>query len=123
VKKKHHIVRRCLLLQYNIFYSDVTIEHRSEYAENTKKELIKWYLNGCKNLKISDEMSAIYIQYNEIKSTLDDVDTDTYYYGCRSDYFINVRDLPCELYNLYLDLKKSNRLSDPDRVKHIMSRY
>ncbi len=114
-------MRRCLLLQYNIFYSDVTIEHRSEYAENTKKELIKWYLNGCKNLKISDEMSAIYIQYNEIKSKLDD--PYTYYYGCGSDYFINVRDLPCELYNLYLDLKKSNRLSDPDRVKHIMSKY
>lgn len=107
---------------YNIFYSDVTIEHRSEYTEKTKKKLIKWYLNGCKHLKISDEASAIYIQNCELKSTSSNA-IDTYYYGCYSEYFIHVTYLPLPLYNLYIDLKKSNRLSDPDCVNHIMATY
>lgn len=113
----------------NIFYSDVTIEHRSEYTETTKKKLIKWYLSGCGHLAITDEMSAIYIQRNgqncEIKSTSpDDNGTDTYFPGCDSEYFIDVSYIGLrKCYDLCIDLKKSNRLSESDKVIHIMSTY
>ena len=110
---------------YNIFYSDVTIEHRSEYTEKTKKKLIKWYLNGCKHLKISYELSAIYIQNCELKSTSsEDNGDDTYYPGCYSEYFIDVSNIGLrKCYNLCIDLKKSSRLSESDKVIHIMSAY
>ena len=110
---------------YNIFYSDVTIEHRSEYTEKTKKKLIKWYLDGCGHLEITYGMSAIHIQNCEIISTSsEDNDVDTYYPGCYSDYFIDVSNIGLrKCYDLCIDLKKLNRLSESDKVIHIMSTY
>lgn len=103
-----------------IFYDDVYIDCAPEFLEIAKQQLIKWYLDGCDDLNIANYRADIYIGDHKLESATSRECYGYYCYGLHSDHYIKIDSSLYALYELYINLKQSNRLSDSDNMIHFI---